>query len=32
MAGIDRQKLQQDIANAMNQDGFNLYSFLKKYN
>jgi len=31
MADIDKKKLQQDIANALNKDGFNLYSFLEEY-
>jgi LAO/AO transport system kinase len=28
MAGIDKKKLQQDIAEAMGDEGFNLYSFV----
>ena len=30
MAGIDKKKLQQDIAEAMVKPGFNLYNFLAK--
>jgi LAO/AO transport system kinase len=31
MAGIDKKKLQQDIAAALNDDGFNLYAFVEKH-
>jgi len=31
MAGIDKKKLQQDIAEAMVKDDFNLYKFLESY-
>ena len=31
MADVDKKKLQQDIAKALNDDGFNLYSFLDGY-
>ncbi|MDB5115720.1 MAG: hypothetical protein JWQ79_1212, partial [Mucilaginibacter sp.] len=31
MAGIDKKKLQQDIALAVNDAGFNLYAFVEKY-
>jgi LAO/AO transport system kinase len=31
MAVIDKKKLQQDIAKALNEPGFNLYSFLEKF-
>ncbi|MDB5031059.1 methylmalonyl Co-A mutase-associated GTPase MeaB [Mucilaginibacter sp.] len=31
MAGVDKKKLQQDIAKALNDDGFNLYVFVEKY-
>lgn len=30
MAGVDKKKLQQDIAEAMLEPGFNLYAFLSK--
>jgi LAO/AO transport system kinase len=30
MAGINKKKLQQDIAKALNDDGFNLYEFVEK--
>jgi LAO/AO transport system kinase len=28
MAGIDKKKLQQDLAEALNEEGFNLYNFV----
>jgi LAO/AO transport system kinase len=31
MADIDKKKLQQDIAKALNNDGFNLYAFICQY-
>jgi len=31
MAGIDKKKLQQDIAKALEDPNFNLYSFIEKY-
>ena len=31
MSGIDKKKLQQDIAEALNNSNFNLYSFLERY-
>jgi LAO/AO transport system kinase len=31
MAGIDKKKLQQDIAKALEGSNFNLYSFLERY-
>jgi len=31
MAGIDKKKLQQDIAGALKDDGFNLYTFLSEW-
>ena len=31
MAGIDKKKLQQDIAKALNQDDFNMYRFAADY-
>jgi LAO/AO transport system kinase len=31
MAGIDKRKLQQDIAAALKYEHFNLYSFVEKY-
>ncbi|MBC7399641.1 MAG: methylmalonyl Co-A mutase-associated GTPase MeaB [Mucilaginibacter sp.] len=31
MVGIDKKKLQQDIAEALNIEGFNLYAFTEKY-
>lgn len=31
MAGVDKKKLQQDIAEALNSKGFNLYNFVEKY-
>jgi LAO/AO transport system kinase len=31
MAGIDKKKLQQDLAAALTHDGFNLYAFIAQY-
>jgi LAO/AO transport system kinase len=31
MAGINKKKLQQDIAKALKVEGFNLYSFIENY-
>ncbi|MEO6631529.1 MAG: methylmalonyl Co-A mutase-associated GTPase MeaB, partial [Mucilaginibacter sp.] len=31
MAGIDKKKLQHDIAKALEGSNFNLYSFLERY-
>jgi len=31
MAGIDKKKLQQDIAKALSDEDFNLYKFLEEY-
>ncbi|GAA4097461.1 methylmalonyl Co-A mutase-associated GTPase MeaB [Mucilaginibacter panaciglaebae] len=31
MAGIDKKKLRQDIAEALLNEGFNLYNFLERY-
>ena len=31
MAGIDKKKLQQDLAEALNSDGFNLHAFTEHY-
>jgi len=31
MAGVDKKKLRQDIAEALNDEGFNLYNFVSKY-
>jgi LAO/AO transport system kinase len=31
MAGINKKKLQQDIAEALKKDGFNLYAFIDTY-
>jgi LAO/AO transport system kinase len=31
MAGIDKKKLQQDIAKALNKDDFNIYRFASNY-
>ncbi|SHN18308.1 methylmalonyl Co-A mutase-associated GTPase MeaB [Mucilaginibacter sp. OK098] len=31
MAGINKKKLQQDIAKALNKPGFNLYEFVKDF-
>jgi LAO/AO transport system kinase len=31
MAGINKKKLQQDIAKALKVEGFNLYSFVDNY-
>jgi LAO/AO transport system kinase len=31
MAGINKKKLQQDIAKALKKDGFNLYAFIDTY-
>ena len=31
MAGIDKKKLGQDIANALKDPGFNLYAFAEGY-
>jgi LAO/AO transport system kinase len=30
MAGVDKKKLQQAIAEALNEEGFNLYAFVEK--
>ncbi|MBK0381231.1 methylmalonyl Co-A mutase-associated GTPase MeaB [Mucilaginibacter segetis] len=32
MAGIDKKKLQQEIAKALTEPGFNLYTFVETYN
>jgi LAO/AO transport system kinase len=31
MADVDKKKLQQSIAKALNDEGFNLYAFVEKY-
>ena len=31
MAGVDKKKLRQDIAEALNDEGFNLYNLVSKY-
>jgi LAO/AO transport system kinase len=31
MAGINKKKLQQDIAEALKKEGFNLYAFIDTY-
>jgi hypothetical protein len=31
MAGVDKKKLQQSIAKALENSNFNLYSFLELY-
>jgi LAO/AO transport system kinase len=31
MAGIDKKKLQQDIAKALSKDDFNIYRFAEEY-
>lgn len=31
MAGVDKKKLQQDIAEALKEEGFNLYLFIEGY-
>src|SRR6195952_1735615 len=31
MAGIDKKKLRQDLAEALNDEGFNLYAFVEKH-